>query len=236
VLLIGAGALGSVVAELLVRGGVRSLCVLDGETLEAGNLVRHALSLDDLGQNKAMALAARLNGLSPHVEVHAAPINFGSDLPEVLAEVRSAVADAELVIDCTASDSALAALHRFDWQRERVFACLGLGPYARRLYCFLTRGSGFPRADYIEAIDPWLKVDWQGLDESEFPREGVGCWHPLMPASAAGVWLFAATAVRFLESSLGQHLQSGSSCWAVFEQVEQGGTFAGIRRLSDRPP
>lgn len=76
ILVIGVGALGSAIAELLVRGGARTLTLLDGERLEAGNLVRHTLTLDDLEQNKAEALAARLSRISPHVAVRAEAVKF----------------------------------------------------------------------------------------------------------------------------------------------------------------
>src|SRR6185295_3555561 len=49
VLLIGAGALGSAVAELLVRGGVHKIIVMDQDILQVGNLVRHSLGLADVG-------------------------------------------------------------------------------------------------------------------------------------------------------------------------------------------
>ena len=69
VLLIGAGALGSSVAEMLVRGGVSDLTVFDPQRVEAGNLVRHTLGFDVIGTSKALALAAHLNGANPNARV-----------------------------------------------------------------------------------------------------------------------------------------------------------------------
>jgi hypothetical protein len=62
---IGAGALGSTVAEILARGGVANILLVDHDDLEPGNLVRHTLIGADLGCNKAMATAARLQGAAP---------------------------------------------------------------------------------------------------------------------------------------------------------------------------
>src|SRR5688572_11153576 len=69
VLLIGGGALGGMVADLLVRGGLRHLTILDNDDLEAGNLGRHVLGMDNLGKGKAHALARKLNLSSPHANV-----------------------------------------------------------------------------------------------------------------------------------------------------------------------
>jgi tRNA A37 threonylcarbamoyladenosine dehydratase len=57
VLLIGAGAIGSALGELLVRGGVRDLTVIDSENATVGNLTRHTLTMDEAGNSKAMSVA-----------------------------------------------------------------------------------------------------------------------------------------------------------------------------------
>lgn len=232
VIVIGVGALGSAVAELLVRGGVRTLAVFDGDRLDAGNLVRHILTLNDLERNKATAVAERLNQVSPHVRVLASEEPFAAQPDAFEAESRSALADADLVIDCTAEDSVLVSLERFDWERERTFASFSLGLHARRLYCFFACGASFPRRAYVEAVTPWLEQDLQGLDEAELPREGVGCWHPLMPATIVDVWLFAATAVRSLEADLARGARSGFSALTVYEQSDAPDAFTGVRRLT----
>ena len=69
VVLLGAGAFGSVLGDLLVRGGVHDLAVFDAGRLEAGNLARHDLTLLELRSNKAEALAAHLNTVSPSARV-----------------------------------------------------------------------------------------------------------------------------------------------------------------------
>ena len=56
VTILGVGAVGARLAELLVRVGVRRLHLIDGDTIEAGNLVRHITTLHALGVFKATAL------------------------------------------------------------------------------------------------------------------------------------------------------------------------------------
>lgn len=92
VLLIGCGALGTVVAEQLVRGGVGTLRVCDRDVVETTNLQRQVLFDESDAQAatpKAIAAAQRLSrinstiGIEPHViDVHSGNIESlitGSD-------------------------------------------------------------------------------------------------------------------------------------------------------------
>jgi hypothetical protein len=60
----------------------------------------------------------------------------------------------------------------------------------------------------------------------------VGCWHPVFPARADDVWLFAAAAVKCLESAV---LSPPSEPQlVVFEQqITEKGEFIGIKRSSE---
>ena len=75
VALIGCGAIGSQLARLLTQlgagqGGGR-LVLLDKDLLAAGNLGRHWLGAEHVGNCKAAAVAAELKGLSPGLAVQA---------------------------------------------------------------------------------------------------------------------------------------------------------------------
>src|SRR5262249_26960225 len=76
VLVVGGGALGSAILELLVRAGVRRITVADAELFQAGNLCRHTLTLPDLKKNKAGSLAQRLAHVSPHMVIDAIKSGF----------------------------------------------------------------------------------------------------------------------------------------------------------------
>lgn len=65
VLIIGAGSLGSMIAENLMRIGVVSQGILDADHLQTGNLSRHALTMTSVGHNKAAALVEHLNRILP---------------------------------------------------------------------------------------------------------------------------------------------------------------------------
>ncbi|MBA2714092.1 MAG: ThiF family adenylyltransferase [Rubrobacteraceae bacterium] len=224
ILLVGAGAIGSAVAELLVRGGVRKLLVVDGQWLEIGNLVRHSLGLDALHEQKAPALARRLNLASPHAHVGA----IDGEFPPSEDEDRDKILRCDTVLDCTGEDSVLRHLQLFPWKGERLFASLSLGFGAERLFCFVSRSVTFPLDDYRGAIDPHLRWELERYPEAELPREGAGCWHPLFPARIDDLWPMAAAAVKVLERAAAEPLPEPSL--EIFERFEEDGVFAGIRR------
>jgi NAD(P)-dependent dehydrogenase (short-subunit alcohol dehydrogenase family) len=226
ILLVGAGAIGSAIAELLVRGGVKKLLVVDGQRLEIGNLVRHNLGLDDLHEQKAPALARRLNLASPHAEVEAIDAEF----PPAEGEDREKVLRCDTVLDCTGEDSVLRQLERFPWESERLFASLSLGFGARRLFCFICHGERFPLDDFRDVVDPLLRRELERYPEAELPREGAGCWHPLFPARIDDLWPMAAAAVKVLESAVDE--PPTNSLLEIFERFEENGVFAGIRRAN----
>jgi len=72
VLLVGCGALGSVMAELLVRAGVGSVTIADRDIVECTNLQRQLL-FDEAdardGLPKAVAAAGRLGRINSSVSV-----------------------------------------------------------------------------------------------------------------------------------------------------------------------
>jgi ThiF family len=229
ILLVGAGALGSAVAELLVRGGVKKLLVVDGQRLEIGNLVRHRLGLDALHEQKAPALAQRLNLASPHAQIEA----IDGEFPPSEKEDREKVLLCDTVLDCTGEDSVLRQLQLFPWEGERLFASLSLGFGAERLFCFVSRGVTFSLDDYRCGLDPHLRRELDRYPEAELPREGAGCWHPLFPARIDDLWPMAAAAVKVLERAAAEPPPEPSL--EIFERVEEHGAFAGIRRAGSSP-
>ena len=221
--LLGAGAVGSVVSEMLVRAGCHQLTVFDHDRLSAGNLVRHSLSLRDTMEYKAEALVRHLNSVSPHAKIDYVNSSFPPLDTKGLARLR----DADVVIDCTGSDDTIQEIGNFDWTGRKYFASLSIGARAKRLFIFGVRSVTFPVGDFRARVDPWLRREMEELaGEPEFPREGVGCWHPVFHARADDIWLLASVAVKALVPFLEQDSQE--ILFKVYEQVEDGETFSGV--------
>jgi ThiF family len=230
VLLLGAGALGSSLAELLGRAGVHSMLVVDGDHLEAGNLVRHTLTLNELNKFKAESLAKRLNDITPSAKVEF----LNSAFPATSTTEEGLINECKVVIDSTGSDEVLQELSAFEWNNERLFFSVSFSLGARRMFCFAVQGSQFPHITYRELISPWLLKDREEYEGQELPREGVGCWHPVFPARADDVWLVASAAIKHLQSVVIS--PPAEPQLVVFEQELTGeGEFVGIRRVSENP-
>src|SRR5207247_2909047 len=102
VALIGCGALGSKIAEMLVRAGLRQISLFDKDTIEPGNLVRHCCGIGDIQSAKTQALARRLEEASPHVRVS----EFVASLPPTGNDggILESLKASPIWIDCTGND------------------------------------------------------------------------------------------------------------------------------------
>ncbi|MCC6959921.1 MAG: ThiF family adenylyltransferase [Dehalococcoidia bacterium] len=215
--MLGAGALGSAFAELLIRGGVRHLTVYDSEALMGGNLVRHTGTMASVGANKSEGLAAHLNQASPHAQVTAFPVSIPFLEPEPLEALRQT----DIVVDCTGDDDVIDQLAATDWgePRERLLISVSMGFKAHRAFLFLSRGSAFDGETFHRLMSPWREREWQEIEAADLPRDALGCWHPLLPAAAHDVWSVAAALVQFLET---QGVEESASRFIVLERRADG--------------
>lgn len=82
---IGQGSGGSVVADMLARYGIERMTLVDHDKLEAKNVKRHILTLEDVGVNKAQAMAIHLSTVSEcKIDVQANKFGERVFLPAVL--------------------------------------------------------------------------------------------------------------------------------------------------------
>ena len=80
--LVGLGALGCTIAEMLVRAGVGRLIAVDRDVVERSNLHRQGLYLEEdaaEGLPKAVAAAKRLGAMNPDVEIQAHAEDYNAD-------------------------------------------------------------------------------------------------------------------------------------------------------------
>jgi hypothetical protein len=192
--IIGAGALGSMIAEILARGGTTNIMIVDYDNLEPGNLVRHTLTGSDLGRNKATATAARLKSTAPmsSISAHAVSLPSGNSLQLFLDPF-------DIVLDCTGEDEVLKRLGDAWWTIPRRFLSVSFGYAAKHLFLFGAQACAFPFEEFAVAVHPWLqaeRLEWMAGGEK---LEGAGCWSPLFPARCDDVWLGAVATVKHLE-------------------------------------
>ena len=94
----GCGAVGTHVAESVVRAGARIVELVDNKTVTPGLLVRQGFEDADIGKFKAQALANRLKRVEPDLETFVST-------DDILLRITGAnlVPEVDVIIDCTAS-------------------------------------------------------------------------------------------------------------------------------------
>jgi hypothetical protein len=223
---VGGGALGSSVAEVLVREGCRWLTVVDGDILYVGNLCRHTLSLRDVATPKADSLAASLSSISPHAAVHGIRGSFHG---RTNAEQQQ-MAECDIVIDCTGDDRVAHQLGTFPWSGNKLFVSASLGLEARRLFLFAAQGKSFPHAEFVDSVTPWLQKELKEHKALQLPREGIGCWHPVFPARSDDVWLMSAVAAKCIDTWAVN--PPSAPLLTVYERDQKGALFGGVRMVA----
>jgi len=96
VAVVGAGATGSSVSEMLARAGVGFIRVVDRDVVDLSNIPRcHLLEYSDYLERKpkAVAIAEKMSRISPHIDVDPVVVNIDAD------SVHRVVGDVDLVID-----------------------------------------------------------------------------------------------------------------------------------------
>jgi hypothetical protein len=214
VCLVGCGAIGSVLAEHLARGGAHDLTLFDNDTAELQNLTRHTLAAAEVGQNKARAVAARLSGIHPGSTI----VGFAADVPlglrEKSSEEQHASFDAaDVLIDCSTNESAFRSMsvfgrahgkrviHIYANARARMLTVCCSGRHAscsevaRRLYAEIQVGDAPFSWDEYDPIVPEIE-------------SGAGCWHPTFPAKGHDLAALVGAATPLIERLMARPFSS----------------------------
>ena len=221
--LIGCGALGSVMAELLVRGGVCNLLLIDHDILAAGNLVRHTLTGEDIGKLKANSLAKKLSSVAPFSSIIAHAKHF----PIEKTDVENLLEDRDIVIDCTADDEVTLAIALGWWSLEKLFISAFVGYEAKRTFLFSHQGHSFPQQEFRNMVAPLLQEEKALWSKQGETLEGAGCWSPLFPARLDDLLLAASSCIKIIEERV-EKQETGTKL-ITFEQISDQG-FLGLIR------
>jgi molybdopterin/thiamine biosynthesis adenylyltransferase len=92
--IVGVGALGSPIADLLSKAGVGSTHLVDNDILTIGNRVRHQLDLSDVGRYKVSAMEARARRANPWLAVSVGGERVGAAIVGVHSEFTQRSDDA----------------------------------------------------------------------------------------------------------------------------------------------
>lgn len=187
VAVIGAGAIGSMVVDHLVRGGERDLAIFDFEVVEPGNLCRHTLGPIDVGLGKAERLTKKYQGIRPDLRMHSHDDLLPLALPYDMSKSWVDLLRAAVWIDCSGNEAVWRWLSRLGKERGKKVVQVFTNPYAWNL-CILLSGRkvGLAKVKRLFEVDRETGVASVREEEiypanSEIPV-GAGCWHPAFPA------------------------------------------------------
>jgi sulfur-carrier protein adenylyltransferase/sulfurtransferase len=102
VVVVGAGSVGSKIAESLIRSGVERLTLVDGDVMLPGNLERHALDWRDVGFRKAHGVKRRLLAITPGADIIVVDqnLNWQRSARTHAWQIES-IADCAIIVDAT---------------------------------------------------------------------------------------------------------------------------------------
>ena len=220
IMLLGAGALGSTVAENFLRDGCTAIAIVDGERFEIGNLARHTLGLESINRPKATALAERLRQLSPHATIHDVPSSY-----PLSDDQRDSVPEPDIILDCTGNDRVLAALGNDHWETPKLVVSTSLGPRGDRLYMYATYTHTFDETDFDDRYRPWSHRELtEHRPDDDIIPERVGCWHPTSVITMNRIAQWGGMVPQLIEQCA--DLGRGQSSFTVLESVRNDGSIS----------
>lgn len=230
--LIGLGAIGSIVAEILAHSGVSKVGLWDSDIVEPGNICRAAFRLSDLGKSKVEAVIDNFKSINPFVALkdieehgfwrHTNYVN-GSFYDNVnynhQDKALEQIKDYDLIIDCTGSNEMLHFLSYALKDKEIISLCIT--NHSNELVC-VSNVDGNPfelRKAYLSRIEQ---------DTKNFYAEGEGCYSPTFFAKYADISALVNLSMRELDSAFREDRPFHS---AVYEYCKSGILIDNINTL-----
>ena len=188
VAIIGAGAIGSLVAMSLVRGGAKHIGIWDGDTVEPGNLCRSSYTNRNVGENKARELSNTLKTISPFCKVSAYSHDlYGNINYQSQEDVQKELNGYDVIIDCTASNE---LLHYLSYSiKDKLLLSMCITNRSQNLLC-ISNADGNP----FEIRKAYLAKIVQ--DTRNYYIEGTGCYSPTFLATNSDIATLVNMAMR----------------------------------------
>ena len=214
VALIGLGALGASVAELLAKAGIGKIRLCDMECLSTGNVARHIGGINEFGMRKTHVVMRRLLEINPFLTFEQEDVIYGSAIG--LLDILSAfIKPVDLIISTVADEGVESIINQISVIDRKVVIygrALRLGSMGR---VFLVR----PRIDACKScLSKYHNRDIKG---NEIPQDWITinehpedvllheCGRPVIAGSAIDLSfissLVARVALDFLEGRAGEN-------------------------------
>lgn len=173
ILIIGIGAIGSNLAESLVRGGCKRVDLFDSDAKEIGNICRAKYNFVNGENQKVDELLMSLISISPFVEIskynNAVVPLISDELKKVYLEVFDRY---DYIFNCTASNDVNIIIDSLPIKSQLI--TISISNHAKDLVCVIGKENVFEKNAKI-----YNEIK-QDLNDMFNPQ---GCWNPTFKAS-----------------------------------------------------
>lgn len=212
ILVIGTGAIGSAVAEILARGGALHLDIADFDFVAPGNICRSSFAFADVNNSKVNSLQTRLRAISPFIEVNIChSFEVTSPASPKYKDIKNELASYDLIFDCTANNQVLHTLNSFQFGEPEIIY-LSITNKAEELLFLFSHDS----PDLMDRRNQWLTLMEKEYEVPEF-WEGTGCWHPTFEAAAFDIQPLLFSALRHWNGMVKKQIP-----WSSFVAAYEG--------------
>lgn len=183
ILIIGVGAIGSILAKLLTRGGCRQIDIADYDYKEPGNVCRSEYTFDNGVQDKVSELSNLLISTSPFLEINIFKKDYFEDIIKSFStnhfakEPFSKILNKyDIVFDCSTDNDLMYVLDSLDLKCQLIN--LSITNHAQSLVCaFFPNIFHFVDTQFTKILDNDLSDLF----------EPTGCWNPTFKASYSDI-------------------------------------------------
>jgi hypothetical protein len=177
VLLLGVGAIGSMVAVTLTRCGMRNISIFDFDTKHPGNICRSEYNFITGVDLKTHELRSKLISISPYINCNIELnldqyIKTGVSSPKKKEKIETKLNEYDYIFDCTTDNSLMYCLDKFEL-KGRVIN-LSITNHAKELVCAFSPNI----RTYVETM--YTKILHNDTNDMFYP---TGCWNPTFKAS-----------------------------------------------------
>ena len=179
ILIIGIGAIGSMVANTLTRGGCKNIDFVDYDVKEPENVCRSEYMFFTGITNKADELKNILSAISPFVNIQSLNNNYFESYfksyhkdSECRAKFAEELNKYDLIFDCTTDNDLMYVLDALDLTTELIN--MSITNHANELVC-----AFYPNI-YQFVINQFSNILKNDVDDLHNP---TGCWSPTFKAS-----------------------------------------------------
>ncbi len=190
---IGLGALGSTIADLIAKGGVGHMCLVDKGSIQAHNVIRHTMGLNHLGMKKALAVASGISVHNPFVSVIPIPASI------TLSGISNYFPADTIGISTLADDNIEAFLNDQAVRENRVvfYARSLRGGKAARIFRVQPGIDACKECLALyhkEKLPPFVSIE----EDKSLPVLTNECNNPVRPGSGADMGIIGSIAARLV--------------------------------------